>query len=65
MNPIILNRQVELGLKDLVRSTLNTTSPAFTDTVERFLCGAGELHQGPLDLGCHALQAGCQAGRAV
>ena len=47
MNPIILNRQVELGLKDLVRSTLNTTSPAFTDTVERFLSEPENYIKGP------------------
>ena len=37
MNPILLGRQVERGLKDLVRSTLNLTSPAFDGMVERFL----------------------------
>ena len=47
MNPIILNRQVELGLKDLVRSTLNTTSPAFTGTVERFLAEPENYIKGP------------------
>ena len=47
MNPIILNRQVELGLKDLVRSTLNTTSPAFNGTVERFLSEPENYIKGP------------------
>ena len=47
MNPIVLNRQVERGLKDLVRSTLNTTSPAFEGTVERFLAEPDNYIKGP------------------
>ena len=47
MNPILLGRQVATGLKDLVRSTLNTTSPAFDETVERFLAEPRNFLQGP------------------
>ena len=47
MNPIILGRQVERGLKDLVRSTLNTTSIAFEGTVERFLSKPENYVKGP------------------
>ncbi len=47
MNPIILGRQVERGLKDLVRSTLNTTSIAFQGTVGRFLEKPSNYLKGP------------------
>ena len=47
MNPIILGLQVERGLKDLVRSTLNTTSAAFEGIVERFLAKPGNYIKGP------------------
>ena len=47
MNPILLGRQVEQGLKDLVRSTLNLTSPAFDGMVERFLTEPKNFVQGP------------------
>ena len=47
MNPILLGRQVEDGLKGLVRDTLNTTSPAFDGTVDRFLDMPGNYIKGP------------------
>lgn len=47
MNPIILGRQVEQSLKDLVRGTLNTTSLAFDGTVERFLAEPANYIKGP------------------
>ncbi|MCA1412671.1 DEAD/DEAH box helicase [Bradyrhizobium sp. NBAIM20] len=47
MNPIILSRQVEQSLKDLVRATLNTTSLAFDGTVERFLAEPANYIKGP------------------
>jgi DEAD/DEAH box helicase domain-containing protein len=47
MNPIILGRQVEQSLKDLVRATLNTTSLAFEGTVERFLAEPANYIKGP------------------
>ena len=47
MNPLILGRQVERGLRDLVRSTLNTTSPAFEGMVDRFLAEPHNFLQGP------------------
>jgi DEAD/DEAH box helicase domain-containing protein len=47
MNPILLGRQVERGLKDLVRATLNTTSPAFEGTIERFLTEPANYVKGP------------------
>lgn len=47
MNPILLGRQIATGLKDLVRSTLNTASPAFDGTVERFLADPKNFLQGP------------------
>ena len=47
MNPILLGRQVEDGLKGLVRDTLNTTSPAFDGTVDRFLDTPGNYIKGP------------------
>lgn len=47
MNPLVLGRQVERGLRDLVRSTLNTTSPAFDGMVDRFLAEPRNFLQGP------------------
>jgi len=47
MNPILLGLQVERGLKDLVRSTLNTTSRAFDGTVDRFLADPDNYIKGP------------------
>jgi len=47
MNPILLGRQVVGGLKGLVRDTLNTTSPAFDGTVDRFLVTPGNYIKGP------------------
>jgi DEAD/DEAH box helicase domain-containing protein len=47
MNPIILGRQVEQSLMDLVRATLNTTSLAFDGTVERFLAEPANYIKGP------------------
>jgi DEAD/DEAH box helicase domain-containing protein len=47
MNPILLGRQVEQSLKDLVRATLNTTSLAFDGTVERFLSEPANFIKGP------------------
>jgi len=47
VNPILLGRQVEDGLKGLVRDTLNATSPAFDGTVDRFLDTPGNYIKGP------------------
>ena len=47
MNPSFLTARLERGLKDLVRSTLNTTSPAFTGMVERFLAEPENYIKGP------------------
>ncbi|MCL2713896.1 MAG: DEAD/DEAH box helicase [Alphaproteobacteria bacterium] len=47
MNPILLSRQVEASLKDLVRSTLNATGAAFEGTVERFLGEPANYIKGP------------------
>ena len=47
MNPILLGHQVERGLKDLVRSTLNLTGAAFDSMVERFLAEPANFLQGP------------------
>jgi DEAD/DEAH box helicase domain-containing protein len=47
MNPVLLGRQVEASLKDLLRATLNTTSPAFEGTVERFLSEPANYIKGP------------------
>lgn len=47
MNPILLARHVEDSLRELVHATLNTTSPAFDGTVERFLQDPGNFLKGP------------------
>jgi DEAD/DEAH box helicase domain-containing protein len=47
MNPILLARHIEAGLTDLVRSTLNTTSPAFEGVVDRFLSEPHNFIKGP------------------
>lgn len=47
MNPILLARQVTQGLKDLVRDTLNTTSPVFDGMLERFLEEPKNYIKGP------------------
>ena len=47
MNPILLGLEVAQGLKDLVRDTLNTTSPVFEGMVERFLAEPKNYLKGP------------------
>ncbi|MEP3431174.1 MAG: DEAD/DEAH box helicase [Roseibium sp.] len=47
MNPILLGRQVERSLKDLVRGTFNTTGPAFDGTIDRFLAAPSNFLKGP------------------
>ena len=47
MNPILLGRHVEQGLRELVHSTLNTTSSGFEGTVERFLDNPNHFMKGP------------------
>ncbi len=47
MNPILLGKQVVEGLKDLVRSSFETTSPAFEGMIETFLATEGNFLKGP------------------
>lgn len=47
MNPILLARHVQEGLRELVHTTLNTTSHAFAGTVDRFLDQPGNFIKGP------------------
>ena len=47
MNPILLGLEVAQGLKDLVRDTLNATSPVFDGMVERFLAEPKNYLKGP------------------
>lgn len=47
MNPILLGRHVEQGLRELVHSTLNTTSSGFEGAVERFLDNPNHFMKGP------------------
>ncbi len=47
MNPILLGRHVEQGLRELVHSTLNTTSSGFEGSVERFLNNPNHFMKGP------------------
>ena len=46
MNPILLSRHVEQGLRELVHSTLNTTSSGFEGSVERFLNNPNHFMKG-------------------
>lgn len=47
MNPILLGRHIEQGLRELVHSTLNTTSSGFEGAVERFLNNPNHFMKGP------------------
>lgn len=47
MNPILLGRQVRDGLRDLVASSFDTSSPAFEGTVDRFLERPENFIKGP------------------
>jgi DEAD/DEAH box helicase domain-containing protein len=47
MNPILLGRHVEQGLRELVHSTLNTSSSGFEGAVERFLDNPNHFMKGP------------------
>lgn len=47
MNPILLARHVQEGLRELVHTTLNTSSRAFEGTVDRFLDQPENFIKGP------------------
>ena len=47
MNPILLARHVQESLRELVDTTLNTTSRAFEGTVDRFLDQPENFIKGP------------------
>lgn len=47
MNPILLARHVEESLRELVQTTLNSSSRAFEGMVERFLAEPGNFIKGP------------------
>jgi DEAD/DEAH box helicase domain-containing protein len=47
MNPILLGKHVEQSLRELVHSTLNTTSPGFKGSVEGFLGDSHHFIKGP------------------
>jgi len=60
MNPILLGRQVAESLKDLVRSSLSTTSPMFDGMVETFLDRPKNYLQGPwvsVDMPFHSAES--------
>ena len=47
MNPILLARHVQDSLRELVHTTLNSTSPAFEGMVDRFIAMPGNFLKGP------------------
>ena len=47
MNPILLARHVQDSLRELVHTTLNSTSRAFEGMVERFIAEPGNFIKGP------------------
>jgi DEAD/DEAH box helicase domain-containing protein len=47
MNPILLARHVQDSLRELVHTTLNTSSPAFEGIVDRFIAEPGNFIKGP------------------
>jgi DEAD/DEAH box helicase domain-containing protein len=47
MNPILLAHHVQDSLRELVHTTLNTTSPAFKGMVERFIADPRNFIKGP------------------
>lgn len=47
MNPILLARHVQDSLRELVHTTLNSTSPAFEGVVDRFIAEPGNFLKGP------------------
>lgn len=47
MNPILLARHVQDSLRELVHTTLNTTSQAFEGVVDRFIAQPGNFMKGP------------------
>lgn len=47
MNPILLARHVQDSLRELVHTTLNSTSPAFEGMVDRFIAEPGNFMKGP------------------
>ena len=47
MNPILLARHVQDSLRELVHTTLNSTSPAFEGMVDRFIAAPGNFMKGP------------------
>ncbi len=47
MNPILLARHVQDSLRELVHTTLNSSSPAFAGMVDRFMAEPGNFLKGP------------------
>jgi DEAD/DEAH box helicase domain-containing protein len=47
MNPILLARHVQDSLRELVHTTLNSTTPAFEGVVDRFIAEPGNFIKGP------------------
>lgn len=47
MNPILLARHVQDSLRELVHTTLNSSSPAFEGIVDRFMADPGNFLKGP------------------
>lgn len=47
MNPILLARHVQDSLRELVHTTLNSTSPAFEGMVDRFITEPANFLKGP------------------
>lgn len=47
MNPILLARHVQDSLRELVHTTLNSTSPAFGEMVDRFIAQPENFMKGP------------------
>ncbi|MCW8087665.1 DEAD/DEAH box helicase [Sabulicella glaciei] len=47
MNPVLLARHVQDSLRELVHTTLNSTSPAFQGMVDRFMSEPGSFLKGP------------------
>src|SRR6056297_710666 len=47
MNPVLLARHVQDSLRELVHTTLNSTSPAFEGMVDRFIAEPGNFLKGP------------------
>ena len=67
MNPIFLGRDVQESLRELVHTTINSSSAAFDGMIERFLSEQSNFIQGPwisVDMPFRETKIGTDDGRA-